>query len=75
MDTAGHQQHELLTVDQFTQKHRAFKAGGLRWLIFNEKQNGLAVSGAVVRIGRRVLLDEAKFFAWIERQQVARVAA
>ena len=58
----------LLTVNQFTEKQPAFTAGGLRSLIFNEHQNGLAKSGAVIRIGRKVLIDETKFFSWIESQ-------
>jgi hypothetical protein len=57
-----------LTVNQFSQKHPAFNRGGLRSLIFNEHQNGLAKFGAIVRIGRKVLIDESKFFAWIEAQ-------
>jgi hypothetical protein len=59
----------LSTVNQFTQKQPAFTLGGLRSLIFNEDSNGLKSSGAVVRIGRKVLIDDAKFFAWIESQQ------
>jgi len=58
----------LSTVNQFTERHPAFTAGGLRALIFNEHQNGLAKAGAVMRIGRKVLIDEAKFFAWVESQ-------
>ena len=57
-----------LTVNQFTEKHPAFTTGGLRALIFNESINGLAKSGAIVRIGRKVLIDETKFFAWVESQ-------
>ena len=57
-----------LTVRQFTDKHQAFAKGGLRALIFNENSNGIAKAGAVVRIGRKVLIDEAKFFAWVESQ-------
>lgn len=60
-----------LTVTQFVEKHPAFTNGGLRALIFNEKSNRLAESGAIVRIGRKVLIDEAKFFAWIESQNKA----
>ena len=60
-----------LTVQQFTAKHTAFNIGGLRSLIFNEHQNGLAESGAIVRIGRKVLIDENKFFAWVQSQQKA----
>ncbi len=56
------------TVNQFTEKHQAFTKGGLRALIFNEKSNGLAKAGAVVRLGRKVLIDESKFFALVESQ-------
>jgi hypothetical protein len=57
-----------LTVNQFTAKHTAFNIGGLRSLIFNEHQNGLAKSGAIVRLGRKVLIDEMLFFAWVKSQ-------
>ncbi len=57
-----------LTVNQFVEKHAAFTNGGLRALIFNENSNGLAKSGAIIRIGRKVLIDEAKFFGWVEAQ-------
>jgi hypothetical protein len=56
----------LSTVNQFSEKHPAFTRGGLRALIFNENQNGLAKSGEIVRIGRKVLINEPKFFSWIE---------
>ena len=56
----------LSTVTQFTEKHPAFTIGGIRSLIFNKNSNGLAKSGAIVRIGRKVLIDETKFFAWVE---------
>ncbi|MDP3332604.1 MAG: hypothetical protein Q8Q40_16475 [Methylococcaceae bacterium] len=58
----------FLTVKQFTENQPAFTPGGLRAWIFNEHTNGLAKSGAIVRIGRKVLIDNAKFFAWIEAQ-------
>ena len=61
------------TVQQFTKKHQAFTVGGLRALIFNEHTNGLAKSGGVIRIGRKVLINEAKFFAWVELQNGERV--
>lgn len=67
----------LLTVRQFAEKHPAFQQGSLRNLIFLAENrntskgiiggNGLAV--ALVRIGRKVLIDEAKFFNWIDAQQ------
>ena len=57
------------TVNQFTDKHPAFTKGGMRALIFHERTNGLTQAGAIVRIGRKVLIDEAKFFSWIEAQK------
>ena len=60
-----------LTVSQFVNQHSAFNTGGMRSLVFQEHQNGLADSGAIVRIGRKVLINTEKFFAWIESQQKA----
>jgi hypothetical protein len=59
----------LLTVSQFIQKHPFISNGGLRFQIFDAKNNGLENVGAIVRLGRRVLIDEEKYFAWIESQQ------
>lgn len=59
----------FLTVNQFSTKHPFVTPGGLRFQIFNAKQNGLDKAGAVVRLGRRVLLDEEKYFAWIQSHQ------
>ena len=59
---------ELLTVPQFVKRFPAFKMGGLRWHIFNEKENGLYDSGAVVRIGRKILIDATAFFKWVSIQ-------
>ncbi len=67
----------LLTVRQLAEKHPAFPQGSLRNLIFLAERrktskgqiagNGLDV--ALVRIGRKILIDEAKFFNWIDEQQ------
>jgi hypothetical protein len=60
-----------LTVSQFVNQHAAFNTGGLRSLIWNEHQNGLAKSGAIVRIGRKILIDESLFMGWVQSQQKA----
>lgn len=67
----------LLTVRQFSEKHPAFTQGSIRQLIFASKPrktsrgnlpgNGLSV--ALVRIGRKVLLNEQRFFEWLDSQQ------
>jgi hypothetical protein len=56
------------TVRQFCQRHPAFTEGGLRHEIFNEDKNRLRESGAIVRNGRKVLINEAKYFARLEAQ-------
>ncbi len=56
------------TVPQFCENHPAFKIGGLRALLFNKHSNGLAESGAIIRIGRKILIHETNFFAWVEGQ-------
>jgi hypothetical protein len=61
------------TVQQFSKKHPAFSVGSLRSLIFNASTNGLNESGAIVRVGRRILLNETKFFGWIEAQRGLKV--
>ena len=55
----------LLSVKQFCAKHPWATRGGLRQLLFNRKENGF--DKCVVRLGRKLLLDEAAVFAWIEK--------
>lgn len=43
--------------------------GGLRWLLFNREQNGF--DRCVVRVGRRVFIDEAQLVAWLRAQNEA----
>lgn len=67
----------LLSTRQFSEKHPAFSQPALRHLIFQSKSrtsslgpipgNGFDV--ALVHIGSRVLIDEDKFFEWVEWQQ------
>ena len=57
-----------LTVNQLCDEYPAFKKGGVRALIFNEHENGLAESGAIVRVGRKILIHVPKWFGWVESQ-------
>lgn len=75
------QMRNLLTVRQFSEKHPAFPQGGLRNLIFYAedrktskgiiKGNGLET--ALVRIGRKILIDEGRFFEWVDMQQKVKI--
>ena len=58
----------LHTVPQFVEKHPAFTLGGIRWQIFNEDNNGLKESGAIIRLGRKVLIDTNRYFDWVYNQ-------
>lgn len=70
--------HDLLDVATFAARHPAWTPAALRALIFAARErldargsrlapNGLAP--AIYRVGRRVLLSEAAFFAWVAAQQ------
>jgi hypothetical protein len=66
-----------LTVDQLAERNPAFTIPALRNLIFKAETrqssrgpiagNGLLEAGAILRLGRRVLIDEAKFLTWVAR--------
>jgi len=55
----------ILNVAQLSKARPVFTQASLRWLIFQAEQNGLAKSGAIIRLGRRVLIDEEKFLGWV----------
>ncbi len=54
----------LIPVTKWNDHHEWPPIGGLRHLIFNAESNGF--EKVIRRIGRRVLLDEAEFFKWID---------
>ena len=57
----------LIPVTKWNCYHDWPPIGGLRHLIFHAKSNGF--ERVLKRCGRRVLIDEKAFFAWVERQQ------
>jgi len=68
----------LFTVEQFANRQPAFTEPSLRNLIFKAEPrqsgkgvipgNGLIECGAIARLGRKVLIDEARFLDWIRDQ-------
>jgi hypothetical protein len=52
------------TVKQFVESNPAFTVGGIRGLLFyiGEKAER---DGVVVRLGRRVLINEPRFLDWV----------
>lgn len=63
-----HESHatRLITVPDWPNHHSWPPIGGLRYLIFNARHNG--INKAIRRVGRRVLIDEAAFFQWVAEQ-------
>ena len=59
----------LRTVKQFAERHSFLTEPSLRFQIFNRASNGLESSGAIVRLGRKILIDEERYFAWVDSQQ------
>ena len=54
-----------IPVTNWEKHHEWPRLGGLRNLIFNRHTNGFDKHGVVKKIGKRVLIDEAAFFAWV----------
>lgn len=68
-------QPTLYTVEQFPTVEPSFTPAALRNLIFKAEPrhstvgiipgNGLIECGAIVRVGRKVLINRAKFLDWV----------
>lgn len=56
----------FVSVNQLAQRQPALSVHAIRHILFNKEKNGLDKSGAVCRIGKKVLIDESKFIAWIQ---------
>jgi len=59
----------LETVRTLAQKYpNVITEGGLRWEIFNKDSNGLKESGAILKRGRKILIDADRYFDWLRNQ-------
>lgn len=56
----------LIPATAWAQHHAWPPIGGLRHLIFFANTNGF--HKVIRRVGRRVLIDEAAFYAWVDEQ-------
>ena len=64
----------FLTVRSLASKYQnaGFTESGLRWVLFNRAHNGFA--RCVVRVGRRLLIDEVEFVRWLRDHREASAA-
>lgn len=73
-------QQSLFTVEQFSKTQPAFTQSSLRNIIYmaNPRKstqgviqgNGLLECGAIIRVGRKVLIDGEKFIGWVKGRGV-----
>ncbi len=61
----SHPEIQLIPANEWPKHHAWPPIGGLRHLIFNAKTNGF--DSVVRRVGRRVLIDQQAFFAWVAK--------
>jgi len=66
MTTTAINPTRYIPVSEWHNYHPWPKNGGLRYLIFHAKTNGF--DQVIRRAGRRVLIDEQAFFAWMNQQ-------
>ena len=66
MDSKPAQRTRLIPLTEWNEHHPWPPLGGLRHLVYFAHSNGFCA--VVRRVGRRVLLDEAAFFAWVDEQ-------
>jgi len=66
MITNNNNPRKLIPLTSWNNHHNYPPLGQLRALVFNEKTNGF--SRCIRRIGKRVLIDENEFFAWVDKQ-------
>lgn len=55
-----------IPVPSWNKYHEWLTVGGLRHLIHKKDENGFAK--VVKKVGKRVLIDEAAFFEWIDNR-------
>ena len=59
-------QTKYIPIPDWNKHHPWPTAVGLRNLIYHKDQNNFAK--VIKRVGRRILIDEAAFFQWVEEQ-------
>lgn len=59
---------QILSVRQTAEAIPALTESSIRWHLFIKNENGLAQSGALIQIGRRVYLDLPKYIEWLRGQ-------
>lgn len=59
----------MIPLSQWNKFHPWPSVPALRWIRFHGESNGF--NRCVLKVGKRVLVDEAKFFQWMQEQNQA----
>ena len=59
----------VLTVKQLAEQQPGLTEGGIRWDLFNRDKNGLVAAGAILRRGRKILIDPALYLDWLNENR------
>lgn len=62
---------KIIPLTEWNKHHSFPPQGGLRHLVFHASTNGF--DKCIRRIGRRVLIDEAAFFEWVDTQNQPKI--
>ena len=57
---------KLIPLTRWSSHHEYPNIAGLRHLVFHSEKNGF--DSCIKRIGRRILIDEDAYFAWVDAQ-------
>ncbi len=71
--TQSNKAPKLKTVPQFCESHPAFTVGGIRHIQFTLGDD-LAKAGAVIRFGRKLLIDEDLFLDFVRSGKASKIA-
>ncbi len=67
MDSNSDNKRRLIPLTNWTSIHNYPPLGQLRALVFNSKTNGF--ERCIRRVGKRILIDEAQYFSWVDEQK------
>lgn len=70
---SGQRSSPLVTVPQIVSRHGGLTNGGVRHMLFHLGRE-LEDAGVVVRFGRRILIDEARFIEWLRAGNGRKIA-
>jgi len=60
---------DYITLQEYVERHTWPTRHGLRHLTRNMKTNGLGDTNIIVRVGRRILINEKGFMEWISKHK------